>query len=138
MTEVLLMSITIEDIELFFKSYGWECEKVDSTTIVSGFRGTNNLFSFFVKITDDWVFFMLTPFIRKPEFSVKLHEYLLDLNYEMNLAKVGRDRDGDIFLAVEIATSDLDFDHFSEALDILSFYANTYYVQASNLAANPE
>lgn len=133
------MGITIEAVEQYFERYGeqgWLYERLDSTTLVSGFQGEATTFQFFVKLSDEWVYFILVPFVSQPkgESKVRLFRYLLQLNYEMNMVKSGIDEDDDIFLAIELAASDLDYEHFSAALDTLSYYADKYYLPTLNLA----
>jgi hypothetical protein len=126
-------------LESFFDHYGWIYELLDPTTIKSDFQGERRAFRFFVRISDIWIYFILLPFVNKPkpESKPQLYEYLLKLNYEMDLVKAGVDEDGDVFLAVELPANDLDYEHFSDALDALSYYADKYYLQALNLAMDP-
>jgi len=125
--------------EQYFEEYGWVYEKIDTETLVSGFQGETLTFQIFIKSDDSWVYFVLLPFINEPqpEYQEKIYAHLLQLNYEMNMVKAGIDEDGDIFLAVELPASDLDYEHFSDALDALSYYADKYYLQTLNLAMDP-
>lgn len=124
-------------LDQYFEQYGWDYEQFDNETFVSGFQGEASTFQIFIKSDDDWVYFMLLPFINKPkpEYQEKVYSHLLHLNYEMNLVKAGIDDDGDVFLAVEIPTDNLDYQRFCDALDALSYYADTHYLQTLNLAA---
>lgn len=131
--------LDLRKLESAFNRYGWAYELLDSNTIVSGFQGEAQVFQIFVRTSDNWVYFILLPFVSEPKIESKsqLFEHLLRLNYEMNLVKAGIDEDGDIFLAVELPVSDLDYQHFCDALDALSYYADKYYLQTSNLAMDP-
>ena len=125
--------------ERYFAEYGWVYAQIDTETLFSGLQGETSTFQIFIKFDDNWVYFILLPFINKPrpEYQEKIYAHLLQLNYEMNMVKAGIDEDGDIFLAVELPASDLDFEHFSAALDALSYYADKYYSQTLNLAMGP-
>ena len=121
----------IDALGQYFEHYGergWSYEKLDESTLASGFKGTTRSFQFFVKIDAEWVYFVLVPFIKQPEAGYKSDQlrFLLRLNYEMNLVKSGIDEDGDAFLAVEFPVNDLDYEHFSMILDLLSYYADKY------------
>lgn len=129
----------LEQVKRYFEEYGWVYEQIDTETLVSGFQGEDSTFQIFIKFDDNWAYFMLLPFINKlqSEYQEKIYLHLLQLNYEMNMVKAGVDQDGDIFLAVELPISDLDYEHFSDALDALSYYADKYYLQTLNLAMDP-
>ena len=136
------MTLSIETVECFLDRYGdhgWAYNRLDETTIASGFRGEVTTFQFFIKIAADWVYFVLVPFVGKPRVKCRerLFEHLLRLNYEMNLVKAGLDEDGDVSLTVEVPSDALDIRRFSDALDGLSYYADTHYLDTLNVAMNP-
>ena len=129
----------LRQIERYFVEYGWAYEQIDTETLVSGLQGENAQFRLFVKFDDNWVYFTLLLFASKPrlEYQERVYAHLLQHNYEMNMVKAGIDEDSDIFLAVKLPVSDLDFAHFFGALDALSYYADKYYLPTLNLAIGP-
>jgi hypothetical protein len=133
------MVAEIETLGGFFEQYGWEYEGHEGQLLVTGFRGKSGIFRIFVQVADDWVFFAVAPFIPRPspECRNRLLRFLMRLNYEMSLAKISVDDEGDIVLSVEIWARDLRFEGFAEALDVLSFYADEYHLLLTNLAADP-
>jgi len=134
------MAVTPETIEQYFEQYGWSYQRADENTFRTGFRGDVSSFVIYVRLTKNWVYFTIVPFVVAPkeaECKRKLYQHLLRLNYEINLAKFGVDSDGDIVLAVELPREKLDYNEFSDALGALSYYADETYLEALNLAQNP-
>jgi len=130
---------TTETIGGFLKQYGWEYETHEEGFLVTGFRGKTGSFRIFIQIADNWVILAIVPFTPAPvpECRDRLCRFLLRLNYEINLAKIGVDDEGDVALVVEMRSEDLRFEDIAEALDALSFYADEYYLPLANLATDP-
>ncbi len=127
-------------VEELLSKDGWPFERVDSHTWRSGFRGDVNSFRFFVRLTDNWIFFTIVPFVvapKTPEGTLALYRHLLRLNREINMAKFAIDDDGDTVLTVELPTENLDESEFKDALDALSYYADKHYLDVLNLAQRP-
>ena len=131
------MQLTATRVEEFLTKDGWPFERVDDHTWRSGFRGDVNSFRFFVRLTDNWIFFTIVPFVVAPkneECALQLYRHLLRLNREMNMAKFAIDDDADVVLTVELPTENLDESEFKDALDALSYYADRHYLEVLNLA----
>jgi hypothetical protein len=124
-------------VEEFLTKDGWPFEKVDDVTWRSGFRGDVNSFRFFVRLTENWIFFTIVPFVVAPKLeatALALYRHLLKLNREINMAKFAIDDDADVVLTVELPTENLDESEFKDALDALSYYADKHYLDVLNLA----
>ena len=124
-------------VEELLNADGWPFERIDENTWRSGFRGDVNSFRFFVRLTENWIFFTIVPFVVAPknqECALQLYRHLLRLNREMNMAKFAIDDDADVVLTVELPTENLDESEFKDALDALSYYADRHYVEVLNLA----
>jgi hypothetical protein len=130
---------TSETIQTFLTQYSWEYEVLEDNLLVTGFRGKANAFRIFVQVVDTWVILMIVPFVPRPttECQARFWPFLLRLNYEMNLAKVGCDPEGDVMLSVEMRSPDLCFADFQEGLNVLSYYADVCYLPLTNLAVDP-
>jgi hypothetical protein len=131
------MSVTPETVDEFLKKDDWPYERVDENTWRSGFRGDANSFRFFVRLTDNWIFFTIVPFVVAPRSEGcerNLYRHLLRLNREINLAKFAVDDDNDVVLTVEFPTESFVYSQFKDALDALSYYADRHYLEVLNLA----
>lgn len=129
--------ITPERVEEFLSKDGWPFERVDNHTWRSGFRGDVNSFRFFVRLTDNWIFFTIVPFVVGPKLEaaeLRMYRHLLKLNREINMAKFAIDDDADVVLTVELPTESLNESEFKDALDALSYYADRHYLDVLNLA----
>ena len=130
-----------ETIDAFFERYGWGADQVEEGLWRTGFRGDVNTFQILVRVVEDWIFFLIIPFIVAPTNIIcqwRLNRYLLRVNQMMNMAKFYLDSDGDVGLAVELPTENFDYSEFADALNALSYYADKYYLEALNIAQDPE
>jgi hypothetical protein len=124
-------------VEELLNADGWPFERIDDNTWRSGFRGDVNSFRFFVRLTENWIFFTIVPFVVAPrteQSALSLYRHLLKLNREINMAKFAIDDDADVVLTVELPTENLDASEFKDALDALSYYADKHYLDVLNLA----
>jgi Putative bacterial sensory transduction regulator len=129
--------LSAKGVEEFLAKDGWPYERIDENTWRSGFRGDVNSFRFFVRLTDNWIFFTIVPFVVAPkndECALQLYRHLLRLNREINMAKFAIDDDADVVLTVELPTENIDESEFKDALDALSYYADRHYLEVLNLA----
>jgi hypothetical protein len=139
------MKATTEIIDGYFKEYGWTFTRRDEPekqmwTWDTGFRGDVQSFSMFVRLTEFWVYFTISPFVVKPknpDCATKLHKFLLRANYDVNVGKFALDEKEDVVLTVELPNENLDFSEFRDAINIVCHNADKYIVDALNLATNP-
>ncbi len=130
-------AVTPEDIENYFDRYEWTFSRAKDEVWQTGFRGKISSFRITISLTDNWVFFVINPFVvapSQPENRLKLYHHLLRLNHEINLAKFGIDGDGDVFLSVELPTEGFAYSHFEDALGALCHYSDAHYCDIFNLA----
>ena len=136
------MAATVDTIHEFFKQYGWQYEYDTTTqTWLTGFRGDTSNFNVMVHLTDDWLYFVISPFVNAPrtdDCERPLYFHLLRLNHAINMAKFSLDNDGDVVLTVELPTENLDYSEFSDGINALSFYADGNYLDVLNLAQDAE
>lgn len=135
------MSISPETIEEYFDRYDWSYNRTGDNTWVTGVRTQVASFRIFIRVTDNWIYFVINPYVvSPPDIGDRLRVYftILRYNLDMNMAKFGLDNDGDIFLAVELPTENFVFSHFADALNGLSHYAEKLYSEIFNLTHNPE
>ena len=135
------MAVTAEMIESYFKRYEWNYERLDDTHFLTGFNSeVADIFTIYVTLTPNWVYFAISPFMGAPEDPAcerELYKHLLRLSQEINMAKFAVDPDGDIALTVELPRENLDYSEFSDALGALSYYADETYLSVQSLATDP-
>lgn len=132
------MSVTAETIDGYFEQYGWTYSREPgSNSWTTGFRGDVSNFRLFVKLTDNWIYFTIIPFVigpKDPECANRLHWHMLRLNREINMAKFCLDEDNDVVLTVELPCENLDYSEFSDALGVLCYCADDMYLEMLNIA----
>jgi hypothetical protein len=134
------MALTAETLIAYFQQYEWTYHQ-EETYFRTVFRGDVSSFTIHIRISGDWVYFSIAPFVvspQDPECERRLYKHLLTLNHEMNMAKFTVDSDGDVILTVELPTENLDYSEFSDALGALAYYADDNYAQIFVLAHVPE
>ncbi len=126
---------TVADIAGYLERYGWSHEERGEDLLVTGFRGSSGVFRIFIQIADPWLLLAIVPFTPQPVPACRerFYRYVLRLNFEMNLPKIGADPDGDIVLTLELRAQDLRYEDLGAALDSLSYYADHYYQPLLNL-----
>ncbi len=131
---------TIDTLSEYLNQYGWQFERADEATLATGFRGQDNEFRLFVSLTEAWVLLAIVPFVPPPSPVARLRfaRLALRLSYEMNLAKLALDPEGDVALLIELPAAGLTYEQFALALDALTFWADKYYRQLLNLARDPQ
>ncbi len=129
------MPITVETICDWLQQYGWTYETRDEALIVTGFRGASNAFRIFIQPAERSLILAIVPYVAPPtpESRDRFCRYLMRLNYELNLAKIGVDPDGDVALSVELPGEGISYEAFATVLDALCFYADENYLTLLNL-----
>lgn len=128
--------MTFDEIKACLASEGWAAEVVSNDTLRSDFQGAERLFPLFVRVAPPFVLFAVIPFVRLPlhaEDADAMVRRLLQLNREINMAKLSADEDGDVILSVEYRLEDLDPSEVRDAVNALSFYANKHYAELQQL-----
>ncbi|MBN2006248.1 MAG: YbjN domain-containing protein [Anaerolineae bacterium] len=127
--------MNLATLETFLQEYGWDYE-IQGAVLATGFKGETNVFRVFIQPTEAWVLLAIVPFTPQPasECAARFCAQLARLNYELNLAKLCADADGDVALLMELPAADLTYAQIALALDALCYYADTYYLPLLNLA----
>jgi len=135
------MGVTPETIDGYFQEYGWTFQRPEGgRDWQTAVRCDVAVFRIAVRLTDNWVFFTMVPFVlgpRDPQCTERLYRHLLRLNRDITLAKFALDEDGDVLLTVELPAKDLSYETFCDAIGALTYYADDTYVELLNLALMP-
>ena len=128
--------MTVSELEDILHKEGWPLERLDDDTWRSAFESADGPQRFFVRLTETWIFFTVAPYLppaRSVARRLKLFQRCLELNREMNLAKLALDPDGDIVLTVELPTEHLEGPEIENALTALSYYAERHQAELRGL-----
>ncbi len=125
-------------VEALLGEGGWAFDRLTHDTWRGRFRGKAGTFPFLVRIDPEgFLTFAVVPYLHSPserERAHVLYDRLLVLNHSLLMAKFSIDDDLDVVLSVEYPTGDLDRSEFTDALDVLSFYADSHYEELMELA----
>ena len=128
--------MTSGELEDILHKEGWPLERLDETTWRSAFDSLDGPQRFFVRLTETWIFFTVAPYVppaRSVARRLRLFQRCLELNREMNLAKLALDADGDMVLTVELPTHHLEPEEIENALSALSYYAERHQAELRGL-----
>lgn len=119
-----------DHLERYFERYGWSFERLDELTYRTGFRGQHGAFAALVRVTDHWVIFTINPYVEAPEAGWGLASLraLALANQAINMAKIGLDQDGDVFMTVELPSEGFEYSHFSDAMTTVTHFADSFLV----------
>jgi hypothetical protein len=134
------MPLTAEGLEAVLAADDWPFERAADATWFSAFRpsaGPGQTITFFLRLTDDWLFLTISPFAVLPDdpaTETALMRRLLELNRTINLAKFAIER-RDIVLTVELPTEDITASQIRDGLDALSFFALKHHAEITAVAS---
>ena len=118
-------------IEALLDEGGWSFHRITEDTWRSRFRGKKGTFPFLIRLDPaGYLTFAIVPFLKSPTDEKKatsLYERLLELNQVLMMAKFSIDDDLDVVLSVEYPSHHLDKSEFTDALNVLSYYADNHY-----------
>ncbi|MFZ9887294.1 MAG: YbjN domain-containing protein [Myxococcota bacterium] len=123
------MQLDAEDIESFFRTYGWQFDRPGEGHFRTGFVGESGQYEIWVNLSEDWVYFAISPYVERPVVdgvAQVVHRLMLRANHDLNLAKFALDQDGDVVLMVELPREGFAYSHFADSLTALSHYADQW------------
>jgi hypothetical protein len=121
-------------IDNYLQKLNWKFERINETTIVSGFKGKDAPFTFFIFDSDEWVIFLTYPNLipipeeKKGEISIILTKF----NFDTPFVKFSMDDKGNVIIAVELHESSINEISVEVALDSLCSNAESLFDQLSD------
>jgi hypothetical protein len=135
------MPLTDIALEAVLAADDWPFERAGESTWFSAFQrssGPGDPITFFLRLTDDWLFLTVAPFAVLPDdpgTETAVLRRLLELNRSVNLAKFALER-RDIVLTVELPTEDLTSGQIKDGLDALSYFALKHHAEITAVAGS--
>ena len=118
-------------LESYLRRYGWEwfvSYKNDAKIWCTGWQSEIKSFPLNISFTDTWILFEVDPFIPL-EYETqkdKLYRALMELNNDIQLVKLSISEFGNVSLKLQLF-SNISYQDFSNALGVLSYYADLLY-----------
>lgn len=135
------MPLTDIALEAVLAADDWPFERAGDSTWFSAFQrssGPGDPITFFLRLTDDWLFLTVAPYAALPDdpaTEMAVLRRLLELNRSINLAKFALER-RDIVLTVELPTEDLTSGQIKDGLDALSYFALKHHAEITAVAGS--
>jgi hypothetical protein len=135
------MPLTDDALEAVLAADDWPFERAGESTWFSAFQrssGPGEAITFFLRLTDDWLFLTVAPFAMLPDdpaTETAVLRRLLELNRSINLAKFALER-RDIVLTVELPTEELTPTQIKDGLDALSYFALKHHAEITAVAGS--
>jgi hypothetical protein len=135
------MPLTDKALEAVLAADDWPFERAGESTWFSAFQRSSGLgepITFFLRLTDDWLFLTVAPFAVLPDdpgTEMAVLRRLLELNRSINLAKFALER-RDVVLTVELPTEELTSSQIKDGLDALSYFALKHHAEITAVAGS--
>lgn len=130
-----MTKITANVLESFLREYGWSFRSLGDNQWITGWQGKEK--SFLLRIIASNSFVSLNvgsifSFKVDWEYWPELAAYLLTLNNDSKMVKLGIDENDEISLSMDILVKNLKYENFSHSLGILGYYADYFYDKILN------
>jgi hypothetical protein len=113
-------------ISHYIQQYGWTFYNESASVWVTGWQSEKRAYPLTIELCDTWIRFVVRPFIKLeiewlqwPE----VMQFLLSLNDTCRLVRLGIEDDGSVSLSMDALARGFTFEHFSDALGIVGYYA---------------
>ena|ERR1700729_4111269 len=135
------MPLTDEALEAVLTADDWPFERAGESTWFSAFQrssGMDEPITFFLRLTDDWLFLTIAPYAVLPDdpaTETAVLRRLLELNRSINLAKFALEN-RDVVLTVELPAEELTPSQIKDGLDALSYFALMHLAEITAVAGS--
>jgi hypothetical protein len=126
-------------IQGYLDKYGWTYELIDQDVIVTGFSMDENVFTMFIRCSNDILYFSIPSFASSPneECALKAYQYLLEANLHLVGGKFALGENGEIGFFAEFPVSVVSYDFFSFILQSIGINAIEQLNYVSDVSHNP-
>ncbi len=134
--------VTEQTIEQYLRDLGISYERLEGFWHI-GFRGDVKDIDMQVRLTESMLsesmLIVIAQFVNTPRKNrAAIYKRLLELNYEMDLAKFSVDSsEGDVYLMIEVPADNLTLEQFERAVMYVAQWHDQYYGQVVALMYSP-
>lgn len=118
-----------QNIDSYLEKLNWKFERVNETTIVSGFKGEDSTFTFYIFSDQDWIIFSIFPNLKvvTSEKISEITHLLTRMNFDTTLVKFSLDEKANVIISIELPICTLSETVVEIALDAICSKANDLY-----------
>lgn len=128
-----------ETIEHFLDRYGWTYHGTSDRVWITGWQSDERSYPLTVSLSDTWILFQVKPLIKVSldwDYLPELTRHILELNNDCHMVKFSIDEFGEIILSLQLFSSSLTYEDFSDALGIIGHYTDLAYESISKFFAS--
>ena len=119
-----------QTVQRYLEEYGWRYHSNHENCWLTGWQSEKRAYPLIVTLNDSWICFQVAPMLKLgvewnswPE----IMRYILELNDECRLVKLGIDSFGDISMSLYLFTSYINYEQFSDAIGVIGHYSEKIY-----------
>jgi hypothetical protein len=122
--------LTPEKVEQYLETYGWSFHAESDLKWVTGWQGEQRSYPLTISLTETWILLQVKPLLRADvewENWGEVLRHMLELNNDCHMVRLSLDEYGDIILSMQLFSTLMPYDEFSDALGVLGHYAEILY-----------
>ncbi len=125
-----MSSLSSEVIEGFLRRYGWTYHADGHSCWVTGWQTEVRAYPLIIVLNDTFVSMTVAPLMKLGmdwDSWPELMRFILELNHDSRMVKVGIDEFGELTLSFYVFASRLTYTEFADALGVIGHYAERIY-----------
>ena len=122
--------MTSDDVVSFLERYGWTFHASSPKRWVSGWQSDKRSYPLSIELSDTWVSFSVTPFMKLDidwDSWPDIMRFLLELNHDSQMVSLGIDQDQQLVLQTQLLTESLTYEAFADTISLIGYYAESIY-----------
>lgn len=125
-------------LEKYLHDYGWSFNRAGAGVWYSGFRTERRSYPVRLVLDSSFLSLVVQPLVKMEldlEAFPEVAGYLLELNFQSYMARLGVDEIGDVVLSIDLINGAFGFDEFMTAMGVLGHYADHMYNEITQYLA---
>jgi hypothetical protein len=121
-----MSQLDADHVSRYIQDYGWSFTSQDESTWITGWQSEKRAYPLIIELCDTWVRFVVRPIIKLDIEWVQwpdVMRFILELNQSCRLVRLSIEDDGSLSLSLDCLSRDFTYEHFSDALGIIGYYA---------------
>jgi hypothetical protein len=122
--------VTSDIIETYLKRYGWSYHADGQSCWMTGWQSEARAYPLIISLNDTFVSLTVAPLMKlglEWDAWPEIMRYILDLNHDCRMVKLGIDEFGDLTLSLYAFSGRLTYEEFADALGVVGHYAERVF-----------
>ena len=133
-----MIQCSSSSLEGFLIDYGWSFKKVSRGVWRTGFTTEKRSYPVRILLDNHFLTLSVQPLLKIDidlEAFPEAAAYLLELNHEASMVRLGVDEVGDITMSLNLINGSFSKDDFHLSLGLIGHYADTFYAEIAGFFA---